>query len=154
MQANDRERERVAQFQEQMLGIVGHDLRSPLGAILIGAEMLTELSELDRVAPVARRVHSSATRMVWIVDQLLDVTRARLGSGIPLALRAVDLVPLVQSVVDERAHAKAQFVMHADAPVTGRWDPDCSIPTAAVARAAPTPTPPGWASGSTSSTRS
>jgi len=121
------ERERTAQFQQQMLGIVGHDLRNPIGAILVA----TELLEMDHQASpanasVIKRIAKIAHRMSRMVDQLLDVTRARLGDGIPVARREMELVPLIKSVVDELslAYTKAQFELVATSEVVGIWDPD------------------------------
>ncbi len=120
------ERERVAAFQEQMLGIVGHDLRNPLNAIVTGADLILEHArDLPRIQSVVVRVQSSSRRMTSIVNQLLDVTRARLGGGIPLALGQVVLGTLAQSVIDElmASYPAANFELTAE-PIHGVWDPD------------------------------
>jgi len=121
------ERERTAEYQQQMLGIVGHDLRTPLGAILIATEMLVEDTRDDpAAASVVKRITSSARRMTRMVDQLLDMTRARLGNGIPVARSRTQLLPLIRSVMDELAlaHGETQFELVAPLEVTGLWDPD------------------------------
>ncbi len=121
------ERERIAKFQEQMLGIVGHDLRNPLGALLVGIEGVEiRAAEVPGVAPVLRRMKSASERMTRIVDQLLDVTRARLGNGIPIARREVALTPMLQGVLEELgdAHPDARFQLVANADVRGMWDVD------------------------------
>ncbi len=125
--AANAERERTAKFQQQMLGIVGHDLRTPLGAILMGTELLKDVTESDPAATsVLRRVETSANRMSLMVDQLLDVTRARLSGGIPVHPREVALVTLVQAVIGELALARkhARFELVAVTEVVGTWDPD------------------------------
>lgn len=125
--AENAERERTAQFQQQMLGIVGHDLRSPLSAIVTGIELLEmHTSANPAAASVLTRITSSANRMARMVDQLLDVTRARLGGGIPVDRRETRLVPLIQSVIDELslAYVKTRFELVAPADVIGLWDPD------------------------------
>jgi phosphoserine phosphatase RsbU/P len=115
------ERERVAVFQEQMLGIVGHDLRSPLGAVITGAELLAmKPNDARLVEATARRMLSSGNRMTGIVEQLLDVTRARLGAGIPVSLTETSLAPIIHRVVEELA-ARARFRVVA-ADVRGYWD--------------------------------
>ncbi|MEO8549517.1 MAG: ATP-binding protein [Kofleriaceae bacterium] len=125
--AFDVERERVAEFQQQMLAIVGHDLRNPLSALITGIELLgTQLPAGSPSTKLVSRLDSSAHRMTRMVEQLLDVTRARLGSAIPIARREVDLTALVTSVLDELtlAYPKAQFEFVAPAPIVGAWDPD------------------------------
>jgi signal transduction histidine kinase/CheY-like chemotaxis protein len=124
--AQARERERVAQFQEQLLGIVGHDLRNPLNAVIMGSELLLErTADLPAIHATARRIESSGRRMTSIVGQLLDVTRARLGRAIPLAKAATDLVAIAQPVIDELAVANrtSRVVLEGD-NASGRWDPD------------------------------
>jgi len=121
------ERERTSRFQQQMLGIVGHDLRTPLGAILMGTEMLGEhVGGSSEARSILSRIESSASRMTRMVEQLLDVTRARLGEGIPVAPRITELVPLVRSVIEELALArtKARLELVATSDVSGIWDPD------------------------------
>ena len=120
-------RARTDDFQQQMLGIVGHDLRAPLGAILIGTELLEQDVEHDpAVASVVKRIETSARRMHRMVDQLLDMTRTRLGDGIPLARSKTQLLPLITSLIDELAmtHPAAEFELVAGAEVSGMWDSD------------------------------
>lgn len=121
------EREAIATLQQQLLGIVGHDLRNPLAAITTGLEILKETAKTTPViGSVVRRLQSSTQRMAKIVEQLLDVTRARLGGGIPMEPRDVQLSPLVQACGEELALAYPDTTFELTAPidVTGHWDPD------------------------------
>lgn len=125
--AETAERERTAQFQQQMLGIVGHDLRNPLSAIVTGTELLGMQTRADpAAASVLKRIAASAHRMTRMVEQLLDVTHARLGGGIPVVRRETPLVPLIQSVIDELslAFVKTRFELVAPVDITGQWDSD------------------------------
>jgi signal transduction histidine kinase len=118
-----RERAEVSRFQEEMLRIVGHDLRAPLGAILIGTEMLA----LDRTREAAAaRIVSFANRMTRMVDQILDLTRLRLGGGIPLARSPMKLLPLLAAAIGELAlaHPAIHFELVGTSSVCGRWDLD------------------------------
>lgn len=120
------ERERIAAFQHQMLGIVGHDLRNPLSAMVTGIALLDATIGDSKAAPVVRRLESSTRRMTRIVEQLLDMTRARLGQGIPVEPRQMQLMPLVKAVVEEAALAYPQtrFELIDGVDIEGRWDPD------------------------------
>jgi phosphoserine phosphatase RsbU/P len=115
----------TTRFHEEMLGIVGHDLRNPLTAMAVGVDLLRALTSDPDSIRVLTRLESSARRMTTIVDQLLDVTRARLGTGIPVARRALRLVPLITSVLDELrlTHRTTVFELHGD-DVEGVWDGD------------------------------
>jgi phosphoserine phosphatase RsbU/P len=121
------ERERVAEFQQQMLAIVGHDLRNPLSAFVTGVEILKETLPADTAnGKLVRRLDKSTQRMTRMVEQLLDVTRARLGTGIPVARREIDLGPLITTVADELALAypNSRIELGEFEPVSGTWDPD------------------------------
>jgi sigma-B regulation protein RsbU (phosphoserine phosphatase) len=119
-------RTRSVAFQNQILGFVGHDLHGPLGSIAIGTELLGMDVKNDPAAmTVLKRINTSTLRMRRMVDQLLDLTRARLGGGIPIARSKTRLRPVISSVIDElaRTHSTARFeVVGQD--VTGMWDPD------------------------------
>lgn len=121
------ERVRVAEFQQQMLAIVGHDLRNPLSAFVTGVDILKETLPADTAAgKLVRRLDSSTQRMTRMVEQLLDVTRARLGTGIPVARREIELAPLVTAVADELALAypNTRIELAKLDDVSGTWDPD------------------------------
>jgi signal transduction histidine kinase len=103
-----REREARAQaeandaFKEVFLGILGHDLRNPLNTVLTTARLMTMRRELPAESQRRlERIVSSGVRMQRMVDQLLDLTRARLADGIPVTGTRQDLVPLVSKIVDE-----------------------------------------------------
>jgi len=101
-------------FQERFLGIVGHDLRNPLNTILTTVRMMALRKEL---APESQarleRVVASSVRMQRMIDQLLDVARARLPDGISIRLTdARELGPLVLKVVDEVRAANPSRNLH------------------------------------------
>lgn len=121
------ELERTAQFHRGMLGIVGHDLRAPLAAIMIGAEILVGKHKDDpSVGDTVTRIVSFAKRMTIMVDQLLDMTRAQLGGGIPLARSRTRLSPLIESAIADltRSSPRNQFALLGASELKGVWDPD------------------------------
>lgn len=120
------ERERMIEFQQYVLGIVGHDLRNPLASVQMGCELLRHKLEGDpQVAPIVERIQGTSRRMQGIVDQLLDVTRARLGGGIPVELHETDVAQVVAGVLDELALAYPGVVFQPRLEhVRGLWDAD------------------------------
>lgn len=117
-----REREQLAQFQEQFLGILGHDLRNPLNAITIAATVLTHHPGNEKA--LVGRIAASAERMRRMIEQLLDLTRARLGGGIMLATKRVNLSELVTNVIDEIQIGSPQcsFILALEPMLLGFWD--------------------------------
>ncbi|MFN3357275.1 MAG: ATP-binding protein [Pseudomonas sp.] len=84
------------------LGILGHDLRTPLGAILLGADMLRRApSGSKRDIRVAGQIYTSVQRASQIVGDLLDLTRCQMGPGIPVRRVQVDLAPICERIVAE-----------------------------------------------------
>lgn len=89
-------------FQQRLMGVVGHDLRSPLAAILMSARAMPGPSE-DPAAfqRIRARILRSATRMERLAGLLMDVTRVQAALGIPISPQPTDLHDLVAHVVDE-----------------------------------------------------
>ncbi|WP_395836177.1 PAS domain S-box protein [Archangium violaceum] len=119
-------RERV-DFERQLIGIVSHDLRNPLNAILLSATMLMRRSGVDaRKEGALRCVFDAAERMRRLVRDLLDFTQVRMGQGLPVKREPLDLHALVHKVVDEvlvayperevevRAEGEARAALDAD----------------------------------------
>lgn len=93
-----------ALLAEQTLGIVGHDLRNPLAAIQMGAEILS-LRHLDeeQQRALGARVMSSTRRAIRLIADLLDFTQVRTGRRLSVAAAAVDGHVIARDVVAELA---------------------------------------------------
>ena len=115
----------VEQAKETFLAILGHDLRTPLGAIQTSATFMLETGDLEEPhRTLAARIGGSARRSVSMVGDLLDFTRSHLGGGIPVVREETDLGRLVREVVDEIAAAHPGRPIRVDTRVAqrGRWD--------------------------------
>nr|WP_163999664.1 ATP-binding protein [Pyxidicoccus caerfyrddinensis] len=121
------QQQRQAEVEQQLIGIVSHDLRNPLSAILLGAARLNQRDDLDASARrVTARIESSAARTVRMVNDLLDFTQARLGGGIRIARAPTDLHALSRVVADEveAAHPSVRLEVRASGNGQGLWDAD------------------------------
>ncbi len=115
----------VEEAKETFLAILGHDLRTPLGAIQTSAVFLLEAGKLEDVErSLTARIAHSARRSVTMVGDLLDFTRSRLGGGIPVARAEMDLGRVIREVVDEVGAAYPGWPIHVDTRVEQRgwWD--------------------------------
>jgi signal transduction histidine kinase len=111
--------------KEIFLAILGHDLRTPLGAIYTSARFMLELDELEEPhRTLLARIERSATRTVQLVGDLLDFTRSRLGGGIPITRAEVNLGRIVRDVVEEisAAHPGARIEVDTRVEERGEWD--------------------------------
>ena len=122
----DEEKERTARFREHLLGIVSHDLRNPLTAIVTSAHLLLRYGELpERQARVVARISASADRMTRMIDDLLDFARTRLGGELPIHPRRVDLRQLCEQMVEELEFAYTRQVkLETEGDLWGDWDAD------------------------------
>lgn len=112
-------------LRERLIGIIGHDLRSPLSAILMAAGSLLRAHDLaEKQENSVRRIERTATRMSTMISQLLDFTRGRLAGGIPITPGPADLLEICDEVLDELTiiYPRAKFQINATGPCTGRWD--------------------------------
>ncbi|HEX8440110.1 ATP-binding protein [Archangium sp.] len=118
---------RRVEFEQQLIGIVSHDLRNPISAITLGAHALLRREELDaRAIRSASRILSSAERATRMIRDLLDFTQARLGGGISLERRPTDLRQLVQQVLDEVevSWPDRHIEVRQQGDALGEWDSD------------------------------
>jgi signal transduction histidine kinase len=119
--------DKMAQTREQFLAILGHDLRDPLNSIVVGATLLTKSEALDvKHVGVATRILNSAGRMNGMVSDLLDLTRTRLGAGIPVTPKPTNLTPVCKQVIAEleAIHPDCQVQFESKGDLHGEWDSD------------------------------
>jgi two-component system sensor histidine kinase/response regulator len=110
-------------FHEMFVASIGHDLRSPLNVIAMVGQLLqqsvTDPSQVD----ITNRLVTATKRMVNMLDQLYDLSRARLTGGLATEGRVVDLLPTVRTVVEEqRLTSKAQVELVEEGPAKAYCD--------------------------------
>jgi phosphoserine phosphatase RsbU/P len=116
----------LLQRNDTNIGILAHDLRNPLAAIVTGAHMLARLPEApEKAHRIAERINQSARRMTGMIRDILDYTRGRLGGGIPLNRQPTDLAALSRSVIDEirAGYPAARIEVEMAGKLIGDWDP-------------------------------
>jgi signal transduction histidine kinase len=119
---------RATELEQQLVGIVGHDIRTPLSAILASARAQLASDQLEPAQRTAfERVARGGERIGQIVDLLLDFTRARIGGGIPVARRPGDLNEMCRRVADELQATRPKRLLLCDFSrdsLQGEWDLD------------------------------
>lgn len=121
------ELEATLRLNETFLGVVGHDLRNPLNVILMSAALL------DRIAPdsshrqITSRISAATRQMVRMIDDLYDLTRARMSGGISIKPRPdVDVGAIAERIVNEfaAAHKSRVLKVQSSGDTRGVWDND------------------------------
>ncbi len=115
----------VKRSQNMFLAILGHDLRNPLGTVVIGSNFIMEAVDIPpKYILVATRMFNSAKRMSRLVNDLIDFTRTHLGPGIPIRTKSGDLVKVCKDVVNEMRtfHSEMQIDIHAPPRLEAQFD--------------------------------
>lgn len=111
----------TAKLREQFIAVLGHDLRSPLSAIRVGADILQADSD-NRSQRVVLHIQRSCDRMAEMIENILDLARGRLGGGIPVVLQpvdnlAVELNHVIAEVQESHPNREIRVTMAIDRPV-------------------------------------
>jgi two-component system, sensor histidine kinase and response regulator len=119
------ELERVLKLNETMIAVLTHDLRTPLSAIMMCAEVVRIHAGDGPAAKSVARLKSSAQRMARMIEQLLDFSRIR-SDILRLDLKDADLGSIAGSVVAElhQARPEALVELEATGSLAGRFDPE------------------------------
>jgi sigma-B regulation protein RsbU (phosphoserine phosphatase) len=121
------ERKKRAEFEQQLIGIVSHDLRNPLHSISLSAQLMVRQENLDqRATKGIRRILANTDRANRMIRDLLDFTQARLGGGIPLVIRPLDMHEHVAMLMEElqQVHPERELILTCNGDMNGHWDPD------------------------------
>jgi signal transduction histidine kinase len=114
----------VDQARNLLLGMLGHDMRSPLHAIQVTAAYLARLNAGVEVSVAATRLIKSGARINALLDDLLDFNRTKLGLGINVVPTEVDLAEVFADELQQLrvAHPGRQLELQVNGDVRGVWD--------------------------------
>jgi signal transduction histidine kinase len=115
-------------LHELFVAILGHDLRNPLGALVAGTQLLTHQLTDDGHQRTLSRMGLAGRRMTVMIEQLLDLTRARLGDGVGFVRshKPLDVRELVQRTLDElhASHGGRDIAFHTTGDCASSGDPE------------------------------
>jgi hypothetical protein len=115
----------VDRWRHLFLGVLGHDLRGPLNAILMTAQLLSALNDGTPSSAHASRLMRSGQRMKELLDDLLDYNRTTLDLGIPVSRHECDLASACREEIEmlRVAWPEASIAFDAHGATRGQWDP-------------------------------
>ena len=124
-----RAQEELAQalaFREQMIAVLGHDLRNPLGAVRVLASLLLRREDLPGGARESLlEIERAGKRMLEMIGTLLDFTESRFKGRLPVAPVPTDMYEICRGVVSELSAAEPgrTIDLELEGDAHGTWDP-------------------------------
>lgn len=114
----------VNQARNLLLGMLGHDMRSPLNTIVMTGQYLAKLNAGGEISEAATRLIRSGASMKALLDDLINFNRTRLGLGIKTELADCDLAAAFADEVDQLrgAHPTRQIELEVVGDTRGLWD--------------------------------
>ncbi len=114
----------VEQARNLLLGVLGHDLRSPLQSILNTARYLSVLPGGSELSDAAARLISSGARMQTLLDDLRDYNRTRFGLGINIRPAPIDAAIVLTDELNllRAAYPARQIDIEVTGDTRGVWD--------------------------------
>src|SRR5579862_1864241 len=91
-----KDRTETLRLNEMFSALLAHDLRNPLSAILASAQLLHRRSDDRHAQEAAARIVSSGKHMSRLIEDMLDLARARLAGGIVLKREPADFKVLLE----------------------------------------------------------
>jgi signal transduction histidine kinase len=113
-------------FRERMIGVLGHDLRTPVNVVSLAAHSLRRCGELPNEAHrQLEKIECAAQRMAAMISGLLDFTQTRFRGQLPIAPVAMDLAEVSRQIVDElrTAWPGRAIELAVRGGLRGEWDP-------------------------------
>jgi signal transduction histidine kinase len=117
----------IDESKDRFLAILGHDLKSPLSAIVMSASFILDESELQEPARgLVIRIAASAKTMNELVGTLIDFARTRFGTGIPIEPRPADVGVVTREVVAEvsASYPESDIQVEVTGDLNGVYDSD------------------------------
>ena len=117
----EEEAKQTARVQEQLMAVVGHDLRTPLSAIVMGSQLMARRGGLaPEQARVLSRIQHSAQRSTYIIRDLLDYSRSRRGLALPIHKQRIRVADVCERTVleDREVHRDVEITLTHDGDTT------------------------------------
>lgn len=117
--------ENVEKAKILLLGVLGHDIRSPVGAIQMATSLMPKFGPVNtRQERLLENIKISADRVQQIVNDLLDLAKSATGQSLPLRKTYFAMSQLCHQIVDETRLRHPSSLIDVSVPedIEGQWD--------------------------------
>jgi signal transduction histidine kinase len=107
-----------------LLGMLGHDMRSPLTTITMTASHLATMTAGEQVSAAAARLIRSGASIQALLTDLVDFNRTKLGLGLKVEPSDIDLAGVLADELEQLrgAHLDQRIELAATGDNLGWWD--------------------------------
>jgi signal transduction histidine kinase len=114
----------VERARNLLLGMLGHDMRTPLQSIITTSHFLAELNAGAKVSEASARLINSGSQMKALLDDLVDFNRTTLGLGVNVRVTPIDLDAVFAAEIEvlRSAHPDRDIDFSIDGEARGCWD--------------------------------
>ena len=116
---------KISRARQMFLGILGHDLRTPLGAIQTSAHMVQRMGlDNNTQKNFIAIITESASRATEMAENLMDLTQVGLGTGLTIDGKYMDITSIAGNLVQElrTSHPDREIMLDVIGDTTGFWD--------------------------------
>lgn len=118
-------RQKLEEQQKIFLAILGHDLRNPLAAIKMAAQVLQQKDSSQDAQEATRRITRVIDKLARLVEQLLDYSRCHITGHLPVVREPADMRNILNDVIRQvKMSTECAIECEFEGNLKGNWDPD------------------------------
>lgn len=115
------------QQRDDFISMLSHDLRNPLAAAKISAQLINRTKDMpDKVQVASKRIVENLNRANSLIENLLDANKIKAGVPLQLEMEPVMLNTLVDDVIVDLStvHGKRFVIKNDSSSINGHWSPE------------------------------
>lgn len=114
-----------AELRQKFITTLSHDLRTPLTAASMSAEVIARKTKDEKIISLSERVTENLKRANLMIEKLLDVTKIRSGKSISAEIRSFNFIELIDSTIQDMISIYGdRFLVHAPSEILVDLDPN------------------------------
>ena len=114
-----------ADIQQKFIDTLTHDLKNPIAAAKMNAQLIKRSESPEKRASLSDRIVGSLNRLEGMIHDLLDAGRIRAGEPLSIQYSDCNLDVVLRGIVDGMSTVHGdRFIIHSGEAVEGSWDID------------------------------